>query len=114
MRCGAVQVEARQWNADMGGSFVLRKKTGGERDVKSSYLRVVLLPLLGRGGGCGGLLPAKKVDAIVEAVDRRTNMIVREKRRAGGTRSSHIKQMERRFDQKAWTVDEHMGGEADE
>jgi hypothetical protein len=48
---------------------------------------------------------------MVEAVDRRTNMIVREKRWAGGHRSSHIKQMERRFDQEAWTLDEYMRGE---
>lgn len=49
---------------------------------------------------------------MVEAVDRRTNMIVREKRRASSNRSSHIKKMERRFDQKAWTLDGYMGGKA--
>lgn len=97
-----------------GREFRFPEEDRGRARRQSSYLGAVLLLLLGRGGGCGGLLPAKKVDAIVEAVDRRTNMIVREKRRAGGTRSSHIKQMERRFDQEAWTVVEHMGGEADE
>lgn len=50
---------------------------------------------------------------MVETVDRRTNMIMREKRRAGGTRSSRFKQMERRDDQDAWRVDKCMGGEAD-
>lgn len=97
-----------------GREFRFPEEDRGRARRQSSYLGAVLLPLLGRGGGCGGLLPAKKVDAIVEAVDRRTNMIVREKRRAGGTRSSHFKQMERRFDQEAWTVVEHMGGDADE
>lgn len=50
---------------------------------------------------------------MVEAVDRRTNMIVREERRASGNRSSHTKQMERRFDQEAWMVNEYMGGEVE-
>jgi hypothetical protein len=51
---------------------------------------------------------------MAEAVDRRTNMIVREERRAGGNRSSHMKQMERRFDQEAWTLGGHMRGGVDE
>lgn len=110
---GAGQVEGRRCRQILDWGLSFPGEDGGLARRQSSYLGVVLLRLLGRGGGCGGLLPAKKVDAIVEADDRRTNMIVRKKRRAGDTRSSHIKQMERRFDQEARTVDEDMGGEVE-
>lgn len=117
MAAGQMQGCAGRGGAGGGGEaecrgVVFHNGSGDESKSRSSYVGVVLLPLLGREGG-GGLLPAKKVDAMVEVVGRRTNMIVRKERRAGGSRSSHLKQLERRDDQEVWRVDEYMGGEVE-